>query len=440
MAHDRAPAWWPRRWYYGWAMVGTLGFTATVSYGVLSYGFAAFIAPMHAELGWSKTAITGAFSFAQLVAGIAAIPFGRWIDRHGTRGLMTAGSLLAATVLFLWSRVQSLGAFYLLWALMGVAMSAVLYEPAFAVIATWFRTRRSRPLTVLTFIGGFASVIFVPLIASLVSTHGWRASLVILAALYAMSTVIPHALLLRRRPEDLGILPPDVAVGTLTHGESTPVHAAAVVRPKKSNVAVRSSAFRRIAIAFALSAFTSTAITVHLIALLLERGYTIAVAGSAMGALGLMALPGRLIFTPLGERWSRSAVTSVIFALQAVALVCMIISHGDAAMWSFVVLFGAGFGAVTPARASLVADTFGAEGFGRVSGVLAFVVSLARAAAPVGASVVYDWGGGSQRGYDSVLTLLLFFSVASGLIVRSLDPAARLSVTRRSVAEGPAAR
>ncbi|MDF2776410.1 MAG: major facilitator superfamily 1, partial [Geminicoccaceae bacterium] len=176
------PAWWPRRWYYGWALVITLGVTATVSYGILSYGFAVFITPMGQELGWSKAQITGAFSISQLVLGVSAIPLGRWVDRRGARVLMTAGSVLATILLVAWSRVQSLEAFYLIWAIMGVALAAVLYEPAFAVVATWFRDGRGRALTLLTFIGGFASVIFVPLTTALVSRFGWRSALVWLAA------------------------------------------------------------------------------------------------------------------------------------------------------------------------------------------------------------------------------------------------------------------
>ena len=82
------PRWWPARVYYGWALVATLGFTATVSYGVLVYAFAVFITPLGAELGWSKARITGAFSLAQLVAGVTAVPLGRWVDRHGARGVM----------------------------------------------------------------------------------------------------------------------------------------------------------------------------------------------------------------------------------------------------------------------------------------------------------------------------------------------------------------
>ncbi|HET6763380.1 MAG TPA: MFS transporter, partial [Longimicrobiaceae bacterium] len=170
-----------RRPFYGWVLVGTLSLTETVSYGILTYAFAVFLGPMERELGWSRTAATGAYSFALLVAGAAAIPAGRWVDRHGARGLMTAGSCAAASGVFAWSRVQSLPALYAVWTLIGLAMAAVLYEPAFAVIATWFVRGRSRALTVLTFAGGFASIVFVPLSAALVRSLGWRNALAALA-------------------------------------------------------------------------------------------------------------------------------------------------------------------------------------------------------------------------------------------------------------------
>ena len=410
------PAWWPARWYYGWALVGALGLTATVSYGILSYGFAAFITPMGAELGWSKTQVTGAFSLAQLVAGVAAIPVGRWVDRHGARGLMTAGSVLAALLLVAWSQVRSLPAFYALWAAMGVAMAAVLYEPAFAVIATWFRARRGRALTVLTFMGGFASVLFVPLVMLLVAGQGWRTALLTLAATYAVLTVPVHALLLRHRPEDVGLAADGAAPGAARGGDA-PVRGAAAASRGVVRAVVRGAAFRWTAVAFTLSGLATTAVAVHLVPLLLERGHGAAFAGSAMGVLGLMALPGRLVFTPLGGRWSRGGVTASIFALQAVGVIALLATRGAVGVWVFVALFGAGFGAITPARAALVGELVPASAYGRVSGVLALVVSLARAAAPVGASLLYTVGGGARHGYDAVLATLLALCVASGAAV-----------------------
>lgn len=415
-AEGHPPRWWPSGLYYGWALVGTLGLTATVSYGILSYAFAVFIAPMSAELGWSRATVTGGYSLGALVMGLAAVPLGRWVDRHGSRGVMTAGSVLATLLLVAWSGVESVVAFYLLWAAMGVAMAAVLYEPAFAVVAVWFRRRRSRALTVLTFIGGFASVVFVPLAGALVEAHGWRGALLRLALVYAPLTVLPHALVLRRSPGDLGLEPDGEA-----RGEVPPPPSPAAEPPVGD--ALRSRSFRWLAVAFGLSSLATTTVTVHLVPLLLERGFGLGFAGAAMGLLGLMALPGRLVFTPLGARWPRTRVAALIFALSAAAGTILLISPSGWAVWVFVALFGAGFGAITPARAALVAELYGSAQYGRIGGMLAFIVALGRAAAPVGASAVYLAGGGAGRGYDLVLGVLVILCIGSAWAVRRAGPA-----------------
>jgi MFS family permease len=403
-------------------MVGTLGVTAVVSYGVLTYAFAVFITPMGAELGWSKPSITGAYSLAQLIAGGSAILVGRWVDRHGARGVMTCGSIVAAAMLAAWSRVHSLAAFYAIWAVLGIASAAVLYEPAFAVVATWFRRDRGRALTLLTFLGGFASVVFVPLASFLVERVGWRSALVVLAAITAAFTIAPHALVLRRRPADVGLMPDGGPVDAIAPvgGASRPALSADArdVAAVSARDAVRTRSFRWLTAAFALSALTTTAISVHLVPLLLERGYTAGFAGAAMGVLGLMALPGRLVFTPLGGRWSRAAVTATIFAMSAVAIVVLLVGRGPVAVWFFVALFGAGFGAITPARAALVVETFGAASYGEIAGVLSLVLSIARAAAPVGASLLYDATQRSDAaGYNMVLIILAVLAAGSAVAV-----------------------
>ena len=121
--------------YYGWRIAGTLAFTETVSWGVLYYAFAVFVVPIQEEMGWSPTAITGAYSLGLLVSALAAPLVGRWLDRHGPRALMTLGSTLGTVLLLAWASVEDLWVFYLVWVGIGLAMAATLYEPAFAVLA-----------------------------------------------------------------------------------------------------------------------------------------------------------------------------------------------------------------------------------------------------------------------------------------------------------------
>ncbi len=106
-------------------MVWALAVTETISYGVLYYSFAAFLLPMQQSLGYSQATLTGAFSLSVLVTGAGAIPAGAWLDCCGARGLMTAGSLLAAGCVLLWADAGGVLALYLAFAGIGLAGAAV---------------------------------------------------------------------------------------------------------------------------------------------------------------------------------------------------------------------------------------------------------------------------------------------------------------------------
>jgi len=149
--------------HYGWVIVATLSVTETVTWGIVYYGFPVFLGPMEQDLGASRVAVTGAFSVGLGVSALAALPVGRWIDRHGARGLMTAGSCLVTLLTFAWARVESLPALYAVWFGMGAAMAATLYEPAFAAVVSWFTRGRDRALLTVTLAAGLASTIFMPI-------------------------------------------------------------------------------------------------------------------------------------------------------------------------------------------------------------------------------------------------------------------------------------
>src|SRR5256712_13417790 len=130
---------------YGWAVVAGLCVTGPVSWGIIYYGFRVMLRPMEAELGFSRAEITGAFSAGLAVAALAGLPVGRWIDRHGARSLMTVGSILATALVVLWASSHTLTALYGVWVLMGFAMAAVPYEPAFPAIGRWVPARHPEP-------------------------------------------------------------------------------------------------------------------------------------------------------------------------------------------------------------------------------------------------------------------------------------------------------
>lgn len=360
-------------------MLGAVSCTEVVSWGILFYAFTVFIAPMQAELGWSRVAITGAYSLALLCGGLAAVPVGRWIDQHGTRALMTAGSILGTLLLLAWSQVQSLWAFYAIMAGVGLTTAAVLYEPAFAIVATWFRRRRGRALTVLTFFGAWASAIFIPLSAWLIERLGWRAALLALAGILAALTILPHALLLRRHPRDLGLLPDGAA------DDSPAAQATTAERSVPAGAALREPRFWRLTFAFGTSTFAATALTVHLIPYLTERGHSAGFAATVAGLHGLMSLAGRMTIGPLGDRLTRRRVTAGLMAMQIAGLAVLASAPTTAGALVYIALFGAGAGTLTIMRAALLAEQYGPAHYGSINGTQSLALTGARTLAPIGA-------------------------------------------------------
>ncbi len=390
--------------YYGWRMLLGLSAAEVTAWGILYYSFSVFLNPMHETLGWSTAELTGAYSLALLLSGFAAIPVGRWLDWRGPRLLMSLGSVAGALLLVAWATVHNLLVFYAIWIGIGVVMATVLYEPAFFVVAQWFNQQRSRALTLLTFIGGFASVIYLPLAGWLARNYGWREALLILAAVLLVGTLPIDVLLLRRHPRDLGLEPDG---GIREERARASVIAPSATVPQ----AVRDPAFWWLTGSFSLVMFTSVAVTVHLIPYLTDRGYSSGFAASVAGLVGLFALPGRLIFTPLGGRIDRRYVTALIFLLQALSIGVLLLWHSTISIFAFVALFGAGFGAITPARAALVAELYGPANYGSIAGVLALWVTVARALGPFVAGLIFSAFGS----YTPVFWTLMFASMLATL-------------------------
>src|SRR6202020_602976 len=133
--------------------------------------------------GWSRTAVTLAYSAGNLAGALAGIPAGRLIPRYRPRAGIAAA--------------PDYGLFAAAWVMAGIATAGLYYPPAFAALTTWYGSRRVAALTTLTLAAGFASTIFAPFTSALAVPLGWRGSYLLLAAVLAAVTIPAHALLLR---------------------------------------------------------------------------------------------------------------------------------------------------------------------------------------------------------------------------------------------------
>lgn len=383
----------------GWPLVWALAAAQLISWGAIYYSFSLFVAPMEAEFGWSRTTINGALSLGLLVSGFAAYPVGTWIDRYGGRTVMTLGSALGAALLAVWSTIESPPALYVIWAGLGLAMAATLYEPVFAVLTRSFpRSYRTR-ITALTLVGGFASTVFIPLTQIAIAWLGWRDALLALALCVLAACVPVHAFLLRDGVGQGGS-------GTPSSQETRRIAADAFRR------ALRHPSFWGLAVCFTAYYATFSAMTFHIIPLLTERGVPLATVVGAIATVGPAQVVGRIVLLALGPRLRTAAVGRlVVLMLPAAFLVLIAFPRSLGALFVFAVLYGGANGLMTIVRGTAVPDLMWFEGYGAINGALTFPSNVAKGIAPFGAALIW----GAAGGYDAVLWTVFGGSLVSAL-------------------------
>lgn len=390
------------------AIAWSLSITQVIGYGVLFYAFAVVTLPMENELGWTRAQTSGAFSLGLLISGLAAWPIGRWVDRHGARGLMTIGSLAGGALMVAWSNVSTLPQLYLVQAGIGLVLAAVTYQVAFAVIARWFRReRRIRALLIVTVVGGLASTIFIPATQALVDGSGWRTAVFTLGIVLWIGTVPLHALVLRREP---GVASASVASASVAVPvDETPSDEASM----SAGEAWRGTVFWWLTSAFALDRMITVAIGAHAVPMLLERGHPAALVAGVAGSIGLIQVAGRIVFAPATKFVSLSALTVATFVVRFLSLVAVWLFPGLVGLIGFALFFGLSNGAATLARAGLVAETFGPRNYGAINGSMTTAVALLQTVAPLAVGALRVATGD----YSAALMFLIALAVVGGFSV-----------------------
>lgn len=338
----------------------TLCLTEITSWGVLYYAFPVLAPHITADTGWSAPAVTAAFSAALVVAAIAGIEVGRWLDRHGPRWLMTAGSLWGPAALIGVAVAPNYGWFLAAWLAAGMAMAAVFYPPAFAALTRWYGPAAMRALMVLTLVAGLASTAFVPLTAALSSHMDWRATYLVLAMLLAVVTAPAHLIGLRRpwptRPD--------------TQQAESPTRIA------------RSGPFLALVAAFALASCASYAAIVNLIPLMNQRGLDSSAAATALAVGGIGQVLGRLGYPTLAQRVSAVPRTVLIMGAVAITTALLGILTSAAALILVAIAAGMARGIMTLLQATASTDRWGTAHYGHLTGLLTAPIMLTTALAP----------------------------------------------------------
>ncbi len=377
--------------FSGWLSLGQL-----ITWGSVFYTFALLAHPIELALGLSRAESSFAFSLALLCEGLMAFFVGRWIDAGHERRVMTGGSIIVGLGLLAHSQIHSLLEFYLVWAWLGLGLSATLYTPAFAVVTRRFPNDFRRGIIMLTFLGGLASTVFIPLSSWLIDSWGWREALVALGLMQLLVCAPLHALLLRGAHR--------------ARHHSVAQTGAATVSVREF---LKQSPFWLRSLFMILMMMVTSALPVHLVNLLRESGLPPAWVLAIPASIGVIQVVGRWLLFMFERHLDVHAANRWIPVLIPLGL-CALVFGGVTALPAllFVLLFGLGNGLNTIVKGTAFAQYVSRDHVGQLNGLLGVPIALARAAAPWALGLLWSADGGYAVGLRWVLLCSLLSVVA----------------------------
>jgi MFS family permease len=395
-----APRHWSSRlpFYYGWVIIGIAFVTMAIAVTART-AFSLLLPPLIDEFGWDRGLVAGAFSFGFLVSAVLSPIFGRLMDSHGPRLVIGSGVCLMCGGLFM---AQAIQAPWQLYATLGVLVaggaSLMTYTAHSLFLPNWFVRRRGLAISMAFSGAGVGAIVLLPWLQTIILREGWRASCTAMGFLVLL-VVGPLTLLVRRRPQDIGLLPDGAS---RTAGADARRGASIVVDPAWAAVdwtlarAIRTSRFWWIALGYFCALFAWYAVQVHQTKYLIEIGFTPLVAAWSLGIVSIVAIPGQIGLGALSDRIGRELVWTVAccgFAISYAALIALERAPSLPLLYLMVVSQGLLGYAMTSVMGPIVAEIFEGRHYGVIFGTVTVALTGGGAAGPFVAGVIHDATG-----------------------------------------------
>ena len=420
--------------FYGWWIVGAGGMVQWYASAIFWRGFQAFVPPILETFGWSRGVTGAAISLQRGESGMISPFVGVILDKYGPRKAMAFGILLTGGGFVYMSQMQSLWQFYIAIGLLTLGMSFGTFIVFVVTVANWFVRKRARALaTLMSFsaIGGLT----LPILVASIDTFGWRE--VMLACGIGFWLIgFPATLVMRKRPEDYGMVPDGGPDESLVNGKG---NRAGGIREQAITMrqAIKLRFFWQLAIVTSLGQLVSSTNLFHFAALL-DYGMTAALAAAAAGAVAIGDLSGRAGIAVIGDRFDKRKMLTIAMIMQTIGVAGLAGINAEVfgvnlGLWPlplFVVFFGLGFGSSIPLRLSILGDYFGRTSYGSIVGLTSSVNALFGAAGPALVGFIYD-GTDSYRLGFTTLAVMLVISIPLAL---GLEPAGRVAAKARQLA------
>jgi MFS family permease len=386
--------------FYGWYIVAVGFLSIFVGVGATIDAVAVFVKPMSESLDWTRTLIMGAVTVASIATALVSPLVGRIIDRYGARVLMSVSAIAGGGLLMSLSLVTQPWHFYLLFGVgIGVARPCFSLVAATTTVSNWFIRKRGRALALSTMGAAISALVVIPLTQYVTSTFDWRSAWVMLGIMAWALLALPAAFVVRRRPEDLGLLPDGEQPGR-ENGNS-------IFRPRegtknelpKTEVnwpardAIRTRAFWLILTSLIFTSLPLMGVWLHASANFTDRGVSPARAALAMGCVALTSIPSRVFWGLVAERIHVRYCTIITNLGLAASVVLIILAASFPMALGSMLFFGVFAGGGIVLEAMMWPEYFGRRALGSIQGFSGLFRVVGIAGGPLLAGVIYDTTG-----------------------------------------------
>jgi MFS family permease len=425
--------------YYGWVVVAVVFVTMGIGVNART-AFSLLYPPILGEFGWDRGVTAGVFSFGFLMSAFLSPLFGRMMDTRGPRDVTLLGIAATAAGMFLAGLSSEPWHFYAtLGVLVGAGSVCLGYSCQGLFLPAWFARRRGLAMSIAFAGVGVGSIVLLPAMQWMIERAGWRIACTSLGLL-ALVLLTPLALLLRRRPEEIGL--------HMDGDAATPEDAAAARRGYIVDAAwaavdwtlaraMRTARFWWIAIGYFCALFAWYLIQVHQTQYLIETGFTASEAAWALGWVSLAGVPGQIALGQLSDRLGREIVWTIGnfgFILTYIALLALSGNPSPTLLVLMVLVQGAlGYG-VTSVFGAIPAEIFEGRHYGSIFGTLMVAAIGGGAVGPWVAGLIHDRTGSYEGAFwisiGAVVVSIASIWIASPRRVRMVAGRAALSAAK----------
>ncbi len=418
------------RIYYGWYIVSVVFAIEITTVGFNGPFFSLFLKPMSQEFGWTRTMTTGAVTIGTVVAAVISFGVGWILDRYGPRWMLAAGCLVLGAAYLGLSQVNSLLVFYLIYAVgRSVFQSALGRNMLNALTSKWFVRRRAMAIAFSTLGGVLGGTIMSPVTQGIIDGYGWRQAWV-LFGIMALSVALLPWLLLRRLPEDIGLLPDGDGRSQTGQPSKDTSHAQTKRRPTEFNLTLGQAAhtisFWVLCVMMGVTLMATTGVTFNMSPHFTDVGVSKAAAAAAISVFTVFQAPSVFLWGFVADRLG--AKQALLGVLLNLAVGTWLISRAHSPMEAYLgsAVFGAGMGGIMLAIDVVWADFFGRKHLGNIRGASMAFQMVGNASGSIIAAMLYDWKGSYDDAFKAIIAALL---LSSAILMLARKPRPKTEAT-----------